>query len=258
MSGVAALRLGAVGALMRRALNELLRVPGAAIPGILAPSLFMVGLTGVFGALTELRGFTADSFLSFILPVSLLQGASFAGAATGVNLARDIELGWFDRLLVAPLPRPTLLAGIVLSASLRSLLPISGVLVLGLALGAEWPGLGGLAIALFLCTAFATVAAGWAVGLALRFKTQAAAPLMQASMFVAVLFTTSYAPQEVLTGWLDVVARYNPVTRVVEGARQGFVGGVAWTETWPALVVLLALMGLTAAFALSGLRRTGD
>ncbi len=258
MTGLAAFRLDAVAALMRRALNELLRVPGAAIPGVLAPSLFMLGLTGAFGALTELSGFTTDSFLSFILPVSLLQGASFAGAATGVNLARDIELGWFDRLLVAPVPRPALLAGIVLSASLRSLLPITGVLVLGLAFGAEWPGLGGLLIAVFFCGAFASVAASWSVALALRFKTQAAAPLMQASMFVAVLFTTSYAPQEVLTGWLDAVARYNPVTRVVEGVRQGFVGDLSWADTWPALVVLFALIGVTGAFALRGLRGASD
>jgi len=254
----AALHLEAVGALMRRALNELLRVPGAAIPGVLAPSLFMLGLTGAFGELTELRGFETDSFLSFILPVSLVQGATFAGAATGVNLARDIEIGWFDRLLAAPTPRPALLAGIVLSASLRSLLPITGVLVLGLALGANWPGLGGLVVAVGLAFAFAAVAASWTVGLALRFKTQAAAPLMQASMFVAVLFTTSYAPQEVLTGWLATVARYNPVTRIVEGVRQGFVGEVTWAETWPALAVLVVLLVLMAAFALRGLRHAGD
>ncbi len=254
----AAVHLDAVGALMRRALNELLRVPGAAIPGVLAPSLFMLGLTGAFGELTELRGFETDSFLSFILPVSLVQGATFAGAATGVNLARDIEIGWFDRLLAAPTPRPALLAGIVLSASLRSLLPITGVLVLGLALGAQWPGLDGLLVAVGLASAFATVAASWTVGLALRFKTQAAAPLMQASMFVAVLFTTSYAPQEVLTGWLATVARYNPVTRVIEGVRQGFVGEVTWSETWPALAVFAALLVLMAAFALRGLRHAGD
>ncbi len=258
MTAVAGLRLDAVAALMRRALNELLRVPGAAIPGILAPSLFMLGLTGVFGALTELRGFTTDSFLSFILPVSLLQGATFAGAATGVNLARDIELGWFDRLLATPLPRPALLAGIVLSASLRSLLPISAVLLLGLGLGAQWPGVGGLLVAVGLAAAFASVSASWTVSLALRFKTQAAAPLMQASMFMAVLFTTSYAPQEVLTGWLYTVAKYNPVTKIVEGVRQGFVGGLTWADTWPALAILAGLLALTVALALRGLRRMGD
>lgn len=258
MSYAATLHLYAIAALMRRALNELLRVPGAAIPGILAPSIFMLGLTGVFGELTELRGFTTDSFLSFILPVSLIQGATFTGAATGVNLARDIEVGWFDRLLAAPTPRPALLAGIVMSASMRALLPIAGVLLIGLALGAQWPGLDGLVVAVVLAAAFASVSASWTVTLALRFKTQAAAPLMQASMFMAVLFTTSYAPQEVLTGWLYYVAKYNPVTRIVEGVRQGFVGGVTWGDTWPAVVVLVALLTLTAALALRGLRRMGD
>jgi hypothetical protein len=86
-----------VKALVRRAANELLRVPGAAIPGVLAPTIFFVGLTAVFGNLTLLPGFDADSYASFLIPVSLLQGAGFTGAATGVNLARDIELGWFDR-----------------------------------------------------------------------------------------------------------------------------------------------------------------
>ena len=46
-----------------------------------------------------------------MIPVSMLQGAGFTGAATGVNLARDIEQGWFDRLLVSPAPRWVLLAG---------------------------------------------------------------------------------------------------------------------------------------------------
>ena len=46
--------LATVRALIRRAANELLRVPGAAIPGVLAPTIFFLGLTSVFGNLTEL------------------------------------------------------------------------------------------------------------------------------------------------------------------------------------------------------------
>ena len=52
----AAAELRTVWALMRRALNELIRVPGAAIPGVLAPTIFMLGLTSVFGKLTLLPG----------------------------------------------------------------------------------------------------------------------------------------------------------------------------------------------------------
>src|SRR5919199_3026886 len=123
--------LAMVWALMRRGINEVLRVPGAAIPGVLAPTIFILGLTSVFGKLTLLPGFSTDDYMTFILPVGFLQGAGFTGAATGVNLARDIELGWFDRLLASPAPRWVLLAGTLLSASPRALLPISLLFFVG-------------------------------------------------------------------------------------------------------------------------------
>ena len=126
--------------------------------------------------------------------MSLLQGAGFTGAATGVNLARDIEQGWFDRLLASPAPRPALLGGLVASAAIRSLVPATVLLTVAFAIGADWPGIAGLAIALFGVMAMGTVAALWGCALALRFRTQSAAPLMQAGMFVLILFTTSYAP----------------------------------------------------------------
>ena len=242
-------------ALVRRALNEIFRVPGAAIPGILAPTIFFLGLTSVFGSLTLLPGFTTSSYQSFLIPISMLQGAGFTGAATGVNLARDIEQGWFDRLLAAPAPRPVLLAGLVLSASLRSLLPATFLLVIGLAIGVHWPGLLGLLIALFLVMGMAIVAATWGTSLAFRFRTQSAAPLMQLGMLLAILTTTAYAPQHLLTGWLQTVAKYNPVTQVVEAARQGFVGSVSWSDTWPGIVTLFGLIAVLSFFALRGMRR---
>jgi ABC transporter DrrB family efflux protein len=245
----------AAGALARRSLNEIVRVPGAAIPGVLAPAIFNIGLTAVFGNLTQVQGFTTDSYLTFIVAIGLLQGASFSGAATGVNLARDIEQGLFDRMLVAPVPRWALLVGMVGSASLRCMLPASFLLTVSLALGADFPGLDGLALALLLVAGFAVVAACYGVTLALRFKTQAAAPLMQAGMFMLILFTTSFAPMELLDGWFRDIAQVNPVTHVVDGVRQGFVGGVSWAETWPALVALAGLGGTFAALALRGLRR---
>jgi ABC-2 type transport system permease protein len=245
-----------IGAMMRRSTNELVRVPGAAIPGVLAPTIFFLGLTSAFGALTDLRGFDTESYQSFIIPVSMLQGAGFTGAAAGVNLARDIEIGLFDRFLASPAPRWVLLAGTVLSASVRSLIPATVLLVVALAIGASFPGALGLLLALFLVMWMAIVAACWGVTLALRFKTQAAAPLMQAVMLALILCTTAYAPQELLTGWLYTIAEINPITQVVEAARQGFVGEVTWEGTWPGLVALAGFTAVLGTFALRGMRRT--
>src|SRR3954466_14552019 len=146
-------------ALLARARNEIVRVPGAAVPGVLAPTIFYLGLNGVFGNLIHLRGFDADTYASFIIPVSMLQGAGFTGAATGVNLARDIERGWFDRLVASPSPRWVLLAGNVVSASIRSLIPATVLFCVAMAIGAHFPGVGGLAIALVLVMGMAAVAA---------------------------------------------------------------------------------------------------
>jgi ABC-type multidrug transport system permease subunit len=243
-------------ALVRRALNEILRVPGGAIPGVLAPTIFMLGLSAVFSAASQLGGYGAD-FRTFIVPVGLLQGAGFTGAATGVNLARDIEQGWFDRLLLAPAPRTVLLTGIVASASLRALLPASVLLTVAFILGVSWPGALGLGLAVVLVMTLAAAAACWGVTLALRFRTQQAAPLMQVGTFVAVLFTTAYAPKALLAGWLKTVSTINPVNYVLAGARQGFVGDVTWGDTWPALLAVAGLLTVLGAFAVRGMRRTG-
>jgi ABC-type multidrug transport system permease subunit len=247
--------LETIRALVRRALNEITRVPAAAIPGVLAPTIFFLGLTAAFGSLTLLPGFTTSSYQSFLIPVSMLQGAAFTGAATGVNLARDIEQGWFDRLLASPAPRPVLLAGLVLSASLRALIPATFLLIVALAVGAHWPGLLGLGIALFAVMGMAVVAATWGTSIAFRYRSQQAAPLMQVGMFLAVLLTTAYAPLDLLTGWLQTVARINPVTQVVEAARQGFVGSVTWADTWPGLLALFGLAAVLSFFALRGMER---
>jgi ABC-2 type transport system permease protein len=79
---------------------------------------------------------------------------------------------------------------------------------------------------------------------------------MQAGMFVLVLFTTAYAPIELLQGWLADIARINPLTHVVDAARQGFAGDpITWAGTWPAIAALAGLLAVHSFFALRGMER---
>jgi ABC-type multidrug transport system permease subunit len=246
--------------LWRRSLNEVVRVRGALLPATIAPVVFMLGITGQFGKLTGLEGFPTDSYLSWIVPLSCLQGAGFAGAATGSNLARDIEQGWFDRLLVSPVPRPLLLIGPILGGITRSLVPATVVLIAGLLLGAELTGgVPGL-IALYVASiGFCTVAGLWGVFMALTFRTQQAGPLMQQGVFLAVFLSTAYTPEVLLRGWLAEVAPYNPVTYVLELARQATVSGIepSLAHTWPGLLALAGMIAFFGWLALFGLGRMG-
>ncbi|HEX2409722.1 MAG TPA: ABC transporter permease [Solirubrobacteraceae bacterium] len=247
-------------ALWRRSLNEVLRVRGALLPATVAPLVFMLGMTGQFQRLTGLEGFPTDSYLSWIVPLSCLQGAGFAGAATGSNLARDIEQGWFDRLLVAPVPRPLLVIGPILGAVTRSLVPATVVLVVGLALGAELTGgVPGL-VALYVAAAwFCAVAALWGIFMAVTFRTQQAGPLMQQGVFLAVFLSTAYTPEVLLRGWLADVAHLNPVTYVLQMARQATVVGIepSLAHTLPGVAALVGLTVVLGALAVGGLRRMG-
>jgi ABC-type polysaccharide/polyol phosphate export permease len=121
-----------------------------------------------------------------------------------------------------------------------------------------WPGLGSVVLAVLLAVAFAVVAASWGFVLALRFRTQSAAPLMQMVIFASVLFTTSYAPQELLTGFLAYAAPVNPVTLVVDAIRAAVVGGApSFSDVWPALVVLAVLLAGLGALSLRAMAREG-
>ncbi len=242
-------------ALVGRSRNELLRVPGAAVPGILAPAIFFLGINGIFGALVGLRGFDGNSYLNFVLPVSMLQAAAFTGAATGVNLARDIEQGWLDRLLASPAPRWVLLAGMVTSAAIRAVIPATFVFAIAMILGGRFPGLDGMLITYTIIPAMAVIGAFWGSMLALKYKSQSVSPLMQSGMLAAIFLTAAYAPMALLQNWLRTIAEINPVNDVLQAVRQGFIGDVTWAGTWPGYVAVVGLTLVLGALALRQMRR---
>jgi ABC-2 type transport system permease protein len=98
----------------------------------------------------------------------------------------------------------------------------------------------------------------WGTIVALRFKTQQAAPLMQMLAFASILFTTAYAPEPLLSDWLAAIAEVNPVRYILEGVRQAFVGGVEADTTLQALAALAGTLAFFALFAVRGMRRIGD
>jgi ABC-2 type transport system permease protein len=95
--------------------------------------------------------------------------------------------------------------------------------------------------------------------MAVTFRTQQAGPLMQQGVFLVVFLSTAYTPLVLLHGWLGEVAHLNPMTHVLEMARQATVVGIepSWAHTWPGLVALLALGTVLGALALNGLNRMG-
>ena len=90
----------------------------------------------------------------------------------------------------------------------------------------------------------------WSCGVAMYFRSYAAAALMFMPLFLLLFLAPVFVPLDELTGWLHSVAVVNPFTRLLEAGR-GFISGVSKDVLWAygALVVMLVL---GTVFALRG------
>ena len=176
-------------------------------------------------------------------------------SAYGVTVARDLEGGFFDRLQSSPAPRLALVFGPSLAAQARSVLTTVVVFIAGIIGGVMLPGVASTLLIFVFALMFAAAASFWAIGVALRSRTVQAAPIMQLAVFLSVFLSVAYVPLDAMHGWLGVVARYNPVTYILNAQRSAeLTGTVIWSQTWPGLVAAVGLLLVLGAFALAPLR----
>ena len=243
-------------ALARRSLVNTLRIPAAFVPIIAMPVFFVISFSGSFSSLTRLPQFPTDNILDWMVPFAILQGSAFAGFSTGFGTVRDIENGFYPRLLLSPGGRFPLILGSALAGMVRATITLTVVLLFGLALGADLPGgLLGLVMLWVASVGIAVVASGWALGVVYRVQSNKAGAILQVGIFFTMFLSTGQVPLAAQTGWVRNVARVNPITNVLELARQGFLGHVSWSDTWPGLVALVGMIVVLGTFAATGIRR---
>jgi len=240
--------------LARRSVVLITRLPSAFVPSVVFPIFLIVAFSGSFNGLRGADAF--DNAMSWYAPLAVIQGAAFVGVGAGFAATREIESGFYDRLLLAPAPKVALLLGPALATVLRTLLPLTTVIAVGLLGGAEVPG-GPIGFLTLTVAAMGTalIHSFWCLGLAYRFKSQRSAPLMQIGVFVTNFLATAQVPLHLMTGWLHGVARLNPMTNVFRLGRAGWTSDVRWENCWGGLASLLVFGALSFWFAWRGLRR---
>jgi ABC-2 type transport system permease protein len=246
-------------ALAKRSLLATIRVPAGVLPLVLMPLFFVVIFAGTFSELTKFPHFPTDNVLDWMVPFSIMQGAAFAGMGTAFGTVRDMNSGFYDRILLMPGARAGVLLAPIMASAVRCLFTVGVVFAFGMALGADLPG--GLAgvVALFGASlAVSTICVGWALGIVYRLPNFRAAALIQVGIFFVTFLSTGNVPLADQTGWVHGVARLNPFTNILELSRQGMVGHVTWSGSWPGLVALAGSGVVLWAFALRGVRKYGQ
>jgi ABC-2 type transport system permease protein len=150
--------------------------------------------------------------------------------------------------------RTALILGYGVVALIRAAVTLTAVTLIGLAVGMN---IGGGGLDLFGMYGLAAIinVAGllFAAGVALRFRSLQATPLMQVPVFLFLFLAPVWVPRDLLGGWVHAVAPFNPATHVMETVRDLIAGtGSEYLATLGIITVLLAAM---FAFAITGLRR---
>ena len=237
-----------------RQLRVMVSKPALILPSVIFPLFFFAAFAGGLSAVSEAPNFDYPNYTTFQYVFVLMQSAIFGGVFTGFAIASDFELGFARRMLLATHSRSALIGGYAMAALARALLVWVVVTVVALATGAEIAGsVGDLLEILVIAVMLNFAATLFASGMAMRFRTLQAAPLIQLPAFLIIMTAPVYVPRDLIEGWVATVATVNPMTATLEAARNLIIGAPA--ETLLALGVAAGLIAVMINWARTGLRR---
>ena len=144
--------------------------------------------------------------------------------------------------------------GYAIAAFVRWAIVASAVTVVALVAGMEVSGDPVELVAMYSLALLVNISGFmWSAGIAMRFRSIQAGPLMQMPVFLLLFFAPVYVPLDLLSGAMHAVATLNPITYVLEAGRSLISGEPE--EVVLAFMLAAALAGLLVLWAFRGLRR---
>jgi ABC-2 type transport system permease protein len=235
----------------RRAVREIARYPEATIPALFIPLFFLVVNIGqvskTFPSSTPfLHG---QGYVAFQLPVSLM--FAVATASSGLALVTEIDNGYFDKLLAAPIRRSSIILGRLSADFVRGVLGSIVVIAAGIAFGAHIEsGVLGALLIIVLAALFGVGYAGFGILVALRTRNVQATNTSFLLFFPLLFLTPNFVPFDRLSPVMEWLARANPVSYVIEGLRSLVIQGWDWDKLGACVGVIVAMGVLLTGLSL--------
>ncbi len=206
--------------------RKLLHDPTELVTRAVQPILWL----GVFGeALSKVRAIPTGnvSYLQFITPGILTQSVTFIAIFYGIAIIWERDMGLLQKLLVTPTPRLALVLGKMISAGIRGLSQAVIIyifaIILQIKLNISVVSVTGVFLIIMLGAGFFT---GLSMIIASLVKTRER--FMGIGQVITLpLFFASNAiyPIAIMPTWLQIVAKVNPLSYMVDGLRALIVTG---------------------------------
>lgn len=242
-------------ALTKRAIVNVFRQPATVIPSIVFPLIFLSMSAAALNKATEIPGFPpVDSFIQFGITASIVQGILFGAVSAGTDMARDIEGGFFERLVASPVSRSSIVIGRIGGAAFLGLIQALIFLAIAMLIGVNIRG--GAGSVLLIAVAASLLAAGiGSVTVSMGLRT-GSAEAVQGSfplIFVFLFFSSAFFPRELMSGWFQKVAELNPLSHVIEGLRHQIIAGFSVSEWFTSVLIAVGIFALGVFLSLAAL-----
>jgi ABC-2 type transport system permease protein len=216
--------LSDAGVIAGRNIKHLLRTPQLLVFSVVQTVMFLLLFVYVFGGSIHVPGLT---FVEYLIPGYLAQIAIFDGFGISVFFAEDSKSGLIDRFRALPMARSAVVGGRGIADLLRQAVLLAIVTIVAFIVGFSFNGsVGGILLAyvIALVWGFAMFWVFAAIGLFVRDTETAQAA--STPFFIMVFVSSSVILVDTLPGWLQPIARNQPLTQVCNAMR-GLMDGSA-------------------------------
>ncbi|MEV4172206.1 ABC transporter permease [Nonomuraea sp. NPDC049709] len=247
-------------ALSRRWLLMMLRERLNLLFSVLQPAVWLVFFAGAMGGAVDPRVVGTGDYIAFAVPGIIAFTVVGNGISAAMPLLFDKETGYLDKLLSMPIRRSSLIVSrFVFQVGMNSA-QVLVILLVALALGVR-PASGPLGVpAILVATALLTLAlTAAAMALACAVPSHGTFFAITGFASLPLLFTSNaFVPLSAMPGWMEAVARANPLTYAIEAMRLLVLQG--WGGALPVSlgVLVLASVLLLAVGAWQFTRQTAD
>jgi ABC-2 type transport system permease protein len=225
--------------IFQRQMLLVLRNPVWVIVGIVQPLYYLL----LFGpllkpALRPLGANTDAQVYQLFVPGVLVMLAIFGTFFVGFALIAELRAGVIERSRVTPVSRLALLLGRSLRDVVSLLFQCAMITLLSIPFGLS-ASLGNVVLAFLLLGLIALMLSALSYGIALKLRSEdALAPLLNTVGQPILLLSGILLPMAFAPAWLRGVAKWNPFSWAVDGARALFAGHPGDGTVWKALVIL--------------------
>ncbi|MBF4604793.1 ABC transporter permease [Curtobacterium sp. VKM Ac-2884] len=237
----------------KRNLIKIKRSPDMLVFAVLQPIMFVLLFSQVYGGAIAVEGTDYTHFLmAGIFAQTVVFGATFSGSA----MAQDLKEGLIDRFRTLPMSASAVLVGRTNSDLVLNSISMAIMMLTGLAVGwrvnsSPLEFLAGIALLLLFSYAFS-----WVMAL-LGMSVKTPEVINNASfmiLFPLTFISNAFVPSDTLPLVLRVFAEWNPVSSLVQAARElfGNVGSAPvpdiWTMQHPIVTVLIGIAVMLVVF----------